>query len=111
MLFQELLKGALEEERKQSSAALDKAVEQVRIKAERKLEEQLRVRVYTHVLCLPVCLCASCYSACLSVCLSQSLDVRRQRSLASVELFMKSAMSQLEVLLGETTGDFPNDDN
>ena len=37
----------------------------------------------------------------------QMADVRRQRSLASVELFLKSAMTQLQVLLGETPKDTP----
>lgn len=34
-------------------------------------------------------------------------DVRRQRSLASVDLFLKSAMTQLQVLLGESPKDMP----
>ena len=34
-------------------------------------------------------------------------DMRRQRSLASVELFLKSAMTQLQVLLGESPKDTP----
>lgn len=37
----------------------------------------------------------------------QMADVRRQRSLASVELFLKSAMTQLQVLLGESPKDTP----
>ena len=37
----------------------------------------------------------------------QMADVRRQRSLASVELFLKSAMTQLQVLLGESSKDTP----
>lgn len=34
-------------------------------------------------------------------------DVRRQRSLASVDLFLKSAMTQLQVLLTESPKDTP----
>lgn len=52
-------------------------------------------------------LCLHVFNVNLSSTPLQMADVRRQRSLASVDLFLKSAMTQLQVLLTESPKDTP----